>query len=467
MLMAVSPEVWAERTFHEVEIDDVRRTRRLVRGAAAMMRRPGASLPEQLRSHKDLKALYRLMEQPAVTHEAVMGPHWEQTRQRAGKHGVVLLVQDTTEADYSKHRSTTGLGPIGNGRGRGFLLQTVLAIEPQSRQVFGIIHDEPFLRQAAPAGETSAQRRARPRESQAWVRAVEAVGAAPTGVRWVHVGDRGSDFFEFFTACRGTGTGFVVRAAQDRKVQIKREGEGEETDTAEVANYLVSVARQLPQEGPLRTITVPERKRQPAREARIAVGYAPVQILAPAAAGKQAPVEVVVVRAWEPQPPAQCEALEWILITNVPVLTVADAWERVAWYRCRWLVEDYHKCLKTGCGLERRQLQDADKLKRLLGILAPVAVRLLQLREMVRQNPQRLTTGALPEDVVQVVALLAGLRADQLTVGQFWRTVAQQGGYLGRRSDGPPGWQTLWKGWLHVQTLLEGIALAQRIARPC
>jgi hypothetical protein len=172
-------------------------------------------------------------------------------------------------------------------------------------------------------------------------------------------------------------------------------------------------------------------------------------------------IPVWVVRVWEPEPPPGVkQALEWILIVSVPTLTLAEAWERVEWYTCRWLVEEYHQCLKTGCLLEQRRLGQGERVQRLLGVLAPTAVRLLQLREIARLTPQRLARAALPPDLVNLVAHLAEVPAETLTMEGFWRAVAQQGGHRGRRRDGPPGWQTLWKGWHYIQTVLEGVRLA-------
>jgi hypothetical protein len=176
------------------------------------------------------------------------------------------------------------------------------------------------------------------------------------------------------------------------------------------------------------------------------------------------PLVVWVVRVWEPEPPEGVEALEWILLTSVPPATLAQAWQRVDWYRARWLVEDYHQGLKTGCSIEERQLQSYEALRRLLGFLAPVAIRLLQLRAAARETPERLASEILPTDLVQVVALLAKGSATALTAQQCWYAIARCGGYLRRRSSGPPGWKTLWKGWLYVQTLLEGVHLASRLS---
>jgi hypothetical protein len=119
--------------------------------------------------------------------------------------------------------------------------------------------------------------------------------------------------------------------------------------------------------------------------------------------------------------------------------------------------------VKTGCGLERRQLREEVRLERLLGVLAPMAVSLLQPRDLARTQPQRRAREALPPDVVGVVAHLAHVPVEALTLGHFWTTVARQGGYLGRMRDPAPGWNALWVGWRRVQTLLEGVRLATHL----
>src|SRR5207302_2330902 len=134
--------------------------------------------------------------------------------------------------------------------------------------------------------------------------------------------------------------------------------------------------------------------------------------------------------------------LEWVLLTSVRMVRVEHAWERVDWYRVRWVVEDSHQGLKTGCHIEQRQLQSYEDLRRLLGLLAPTAVRLLQLRAAARQSPQQPASQTLPAEVVQVVAAKAGMPAAQLTTQQCWHTIARFGGYVGRKGDGPPGWKT-------------------------
>ena len=146
-------------------------------------------------------------------------------------------------------------------------------------------------------------------------------------------------------------------------------------------------------------------------------------------------------------PPLGAEAIEWILLTSWPVLTVTDARQVLRWYECRWLIEDYHQCLKTGCRIEASQLDQLADLQRLLGFLAPLAVRLLQLRQFARHQSDQLATQVVDPRWVRLLAHHYALSPTTLTAQAFFLAVARLGGHQGRKRDGPPGWRTLWKGW--------------------
>lgn len=129
-----------------------------------------------------------------------------------------------------------------------------------------------------------------------------------------------------------------------------------------------------------------------------------------------------------------------MLVTSLPTTTCAHAWLRVDWYRCRWIVEKYHQCLKTGCRLEERRVHTAERLIRLLGLLSPIAVRLLQVRDTARRVPESAAVQNVEPEAVTIIAASIGLPLEQVTVTVFWQEVARLGGHLGRRRDGPPGW---------------------------
>src|SRR6266853_4782439 len=233
----LDPKSWAERTFGRVQLHDLRRTKRAVQAATNLAENPLGSLPAQMHTWKATKAVYRLLDEPDVTFAALMQPHLHQTREQATSAPVVLMVQDTTAIDLSHRRKISGVGQIGNERGRGFFVQTVLAVRPQTREVLGCMAQEPFVRIPAPAGEQRYQRRKREeRETDVWIRQVQSIGTPKSASMWVHVGDRGPDMFPFFQACRSTQTHFLVRAAQNRRVQ----------ESEEEISYSLTQARAFP-----------------------------------------------------------------------------------------------------------------------------------------------------------------------------------------------------------------------------
>jgi hypothetical protein len=455
-MSVLSAKEWAVETFAGAELGDPRRRDRLVQVAAAMAEDPAATLPTQMGDPSALHAAYRLFNNEAMSLAQLQDPHWQQTREQARQRQQVLLVQDTTDLNYAKHPKTKGLGPIGRSKkAQGFFLQSVLAVDAQTAEMLGLAYEEPFVRQPAPLGETHAQRLQRDRESLVWERAVQAIGPALSESQWIHVGDRGADIFRLLQHIQLQACDFLIRAAQDRCVQTK---DGEEEDEEEVTR-LFQHARSLPAQDS-RVKDLPRLHERPARQAFLQVSWSKVRVLPPKNGGamhKQA-VEAWVVRVWEPEPLDGQVPLEWVLLTSVPVENSEQAWQCVDWYTMRWTVEDFHKCLKTGCNMEKRHLQSYDDLTRLLGLVGPLAVRLLLLRSCARQSPQAQATCILPALWLRVLELFTNRPLHSLhSADHLWCAIARLGGYRGYLGDGPPGWQTLWRGWERLQALLEGV----------
>ena len=234
--------------------------------------------------------------------------------------------------------------------------------------------------------------------------------------------------FEVFQACRSTQTHFLVRAAQNRRVQ----------ESDEEVSYALTRARAFPSQGS-RPFEVPARHGRKGRSTHLQLSFGQMTLLPPRnapRASKEA-LTVWVIRVWEEQAPAGEEPLEWVLLTSVPTTTLEHAWERVDWYRHRWLVEDYHHCLKSGCRIEERQGPRVDGLMRLLGLLSPLAVRLLQVRAAARAEPERPAHEVIEPLMLAVLAQRSGGSPATMTVGTFWTEVARLGGYLARSHDGP------------------------------
>ena len=450
--MIASAQEFAQVTWGGVQLHDRRLTERAVRVGACMTRQTDASLATQMKHPAALEAAYRLLNHASVTLQSLLIPSYEQTRQLASHTEVVLWVNDATELDYTFHRATQGLGPIGDGRGRGLLMHTTLAIQPHTHQILGVGHVEVYLRQPTPQPHPKWTRSI---EGRVWEVAASAIGSPPPGVLWVEVSDAGSDSFRYLAACVAQHKHFLIRVAHNRWLAPPEEGEGQK---------LIDLARALaPQPHSESVVEVAATKEHPARTAQVVLAWSEVRLppssQAPPEERLLKPVDAWVVRVWEPQPPAEVKGLEWILLSSLPVTRLEEARERVDWYSCRWLCEDFHQCLKTGCQIERSQLDRREDLEALLGFAVPIALRLLQLRQAARQSEDRLALEVLDPLLVEVVAEREQVASQSLSVKAFWRLVARLGGFQGRARDGDPGWRTLWWGWRYASDLAEGARL--------
>ena len=449
-------ETWAREQFGEAELKDVRRTRRLVLLGSQMAANSSGSIPQQTGRVADMKAAYRLFAEEDVTHEGVCGPHFRRTRKQAEARPRVFLAQDTMVLDYTG-RKIEGLGPIGDGNGQGLHQQNVLAVDAASRLPLGLLYQRHHRREPVPEGESRSQRRQRPlteRESYWWVQAIEAIGSPATDVAWIHVLDRGGDAFAIIDATRATQTGFIIRAAQNRRI----------TPQAGHA-YLLDDVRSLPSLG-TREVTVRTPEGRP-RTATLYLTGGAVHLLPSAtepALRHQAPIRCQVVRVWEANPPDDVERVEWILLTSLPAETFDETIFVVDGYACRWIVEELHKCEKTGCRVEERELRDTAKLEPLLGMLSVLAVRLLLLKYVARDDPDRPAQELFTEQEVAVMACYLEQPAAKMTVGMFWRGIGRLGGHPGRKRDGPLGWLRAWRGWQAFQMILLGASLS--VPRP-
>jgi len=453
---------FAQVHFGACRFGDERLTRRSVITAAAVMRHPGGTLPAKL-SGNELLGFYRLANNRKVTHARMLEGHREQTLRRMNATaGVVLLISDTTEADFSGLESAEGLGPIGNGHCRGLLCHNVLAVDFDNRKVLGLVNQVTHKRRRAGKNETMRQKRDHPqRESRLWKRALQDVPAPPataaSGRLWVNVCDRGADAFENIEFWEIRGEKYVIRSKSNRKIIME---DGSE-------RQLHDYARELKRVGGRRTVRVSENHGQPARDAQVEIGFAKVILPAPRqkrGEHGETPLITWVVHVREVNAPRGATPLEWILLTNVPVGSVEEAELVVAWYRCRPIIEEFHKAMKTGCGIEQVQFTTRKALEVTLALLSVAATQLVCLRDMSRNERTRDQPASAVIDpiFVEVLSLMVFKRFKPLSTHEFCMALAKLGGHLGRKSDKPPGWIVLWRGWMQLQPMVQAIEADRR-----
>lgn len=448
---------WARAEFGSAQLGDKRRNQRLVRVATNLAANPGGTLPQAFPEWDELKAAYRLFNQQGVTFQNVIAPHCERTLQACREPGEYLLIEDTTSLDFSLRPGCEDLGTIGDGKGRGFDLHSTLAMRIESWTVeqrpegalMGLLHQQCLTPHPAPEHETRGQRLSRPRRSGKWVQSFRRVGAPPRGSRWIFTGDREADIYELLDTCQLHGVDYVVRSCQDRCLE-------------EPAGHL----RERVARGPLlgrTTVEVRSRGGQPARVAIVEVRSVRVTLHGPWRPGGGLPplqdVGVVEVREVD-APEGVHEPLQWILLASLPCASWAEARRIVGYYTARWRVEEYHKALKSGTGLEESQLAKAYRLESLIGVLAVVAVRLLSTKMLARSQPDSFDAAAsFGPEMLGLLERKLGQPKCGWTNKNVLIATARLGGFLARKGDGMPGWQTIWRGWHRLMWMCEGANL--------
>ena len=455
----LAPAQWAQNEFAFAPLGDTRRNKRLVKIATQLAAKPGGTLPQAFPDWAELKAAYRFFGQSGATYEHILTPHLERTRQACRQPGEYLLIEDTTLLDYSHHPAPEDLGVIGDGQGRGFELHSALAVRveawtleqrPEGR-VVGLFGQECRRPRPAPPGETRRQCLLRARQSQKWTAAIALSGGPPEGSQWIYIADRESDFYEPLHLCQQQGVDFVIRSRTDRRL-------------ADEAGHLRPALERAPLLGRC-TVELRARPGQPARTAIVELRSTRVNLDGPwRPGGWQPPLrDVGVVEVREVDAPSGVkEPLHWILLTSLPCATKAQAQRVVGRYTARWWIEEYHKALKTGAGVEDSQLERGYKLESLIAVLAVVAVRLLSTKMLARSQPD--SWEAAESFGPQMLALLEkklGRPKGGWTNRNVMVATARLGGFIGRKSDGLPGWQTIWRGWQRLMWMCEGANLIE------
>ena len=455
---------------------DRRLSRRLVRVVETLGNNPNGSIPEASGDWAGAIGAYRFFANEKVTAEAILKPHREETIRRVREEKVVLLVQDTTEVDLSRpEQKVAGAGPLDHSGRRGMLLHSLLAFTPE-----GLCLGTVWSKQWSRPPERAKARRSRPleqKESVRWVEGIEqvrAVGQEAPGVQCIGVADSEADMAALFTAANGAEdrkeVKWIVRACQDRALESPEE-----------SRYLWAALEQAPvlyqekiavrgRRGPL--VARDQRARRQAKSDRLSEVAVRARLVHVRVGRQSVPLHAVLVR--EVTPPAGEAAVEWLLLTTLPITTESEVRRIVQYYRQRFLIEVYFRTLKSGCRIEARRFEYLERLSACLAVFQIVGWRILQIVHQSRLKPeQSCETIFLPNEWRSVWVFTERRRSaarspkpipkQPPSLLEITLRVAQLGGYLRRGpSSTPPGVETLWRGL----TRLHDLAAAWSAFRP-
>jgi len=473
------PSLLAE--FVDVDLGDVRRHERLFSIVRSLEASPSSSFPQAVGGDAaQLKGLYRFLDNQASDPAALLAPHQAASYQRARPFGNVFVSHDTTDVTYSSSFSNdtrVGLEPIGRFS-QGFHAHISLAVERGgSFAPFGVLGLLTWARPAKQESVSRTSRRPTVAEESQWAesgRWLEQIRVCEQGkgddLSLIHLADRDVDSFENLAEMQAAGWRYIFRLQYNRSL---RWPSGHPSAAAKSINEALEAAPVLGHRVVLISRrgsdqTEKEKKKHPpraARKATLALRGVCVPIARPESVSKSRPplLWVNIVEALEETPPAGEKAVRWLLGTSESIETGTDCESIAEGYTHRWIIEEFIKVIKTGCGLERRQLKELGRLECALALLCPTAWRLLHMRHLSRDTPDAPAETILSTTEIAVLRQAKPGLPSILTVKSAVLAIAAMGGHL--KSSGEPGWQTLWKGYEKLEILHDGFLLGLQAAR--
>jgi len=459
---------WAVEEFGGARLGDQRLVQRLVEVGRDFYARPQANIPQAVQGPARAKGTYRLLDHPELGMKEFLAGHVDTTTERAKRESVVLSVQDTTSLNYTGLKDVCqGLGPVGTHQSKalGLIVHDTVVFTPAGLPL-GVLDAQVWAREPAgktPKSQRKLSRRAlKEKESIKWLNSYEASCrlAIECGKQTtvVSVGDREADLYELFAEARDRGSGrngahLLVRACQNRRIEQE-------------CGYLFDHMHGLDAADQYE-LAIPARRGRAARVAQLSVRFSPVTLHAPRDKKGLGPIEVYAVLVREQGVLSKGERpLEWLLLTTLAVTNLDQARQKIDWYTVRWGIEIFHRTLKSGCRMEDRQLQNASRLENCLAIDMVVAWRILHLRHLHRVAPDAPCTVYFEshqwEALYTVTHPGKTLPKKPITIRQATRLVAMLGGFLGRKGDGEPGAETLWRGLQMLDAICIGWLAAHR-----
>lgn len=389
-------EVWADNEFGGSALGDRRLSDRLVNSARAQANKPGRAFCGVVQGDwAAAKGYYRLIDQPddsAVTLDAIIAPHRRRTVQRMKAHATVLCIQDGTDINYSSLAQCEGLGVIGTNQtgasSRGLHLHSTLAVSSEGLPL-GVLGAQCWAPEPqSEASRPAAQKPLEEKKSFCWVKGLhesnELARELPE-TRQVCVMDREADFFELFEQPRHRRIDLLVRAKYNRRTG----GESKLFDTLRTSEVCGQLRIPVP-----RKSARPKKSKQKARAgqvgriAEVELRYQSIEFPAPNHHKDKAPITLQIVHVREPAPPSGSTGLEWFLLTTCEIGSIEEAEQCLRWYCLRWRIEDWHRVLKSGCGIEEFGHQTAQRLKRAIGINLVIAWRIMLMTLLGRECPE-------------------------------------------------------------------------------
>lgn len=454
--LAVESETlrWAKRNFGNTPLFNKKKIGRIIHIASRLAENKGVSFARLFDRWYDVKASYNLLNQKIMIPDTIQCEHRSLAYESMENwKGDVLAIEDSSEFEWNRSEPIEGLGPIGSGRksDQGFILHSTLAIgvslktkSEYSIKVLGLPYQQYYVRPAKRESPKKRRLKDEPLETDLW-REVIKNKAIPSQRNVIRICDRAADIYEVLKETQDYGCSHIIRLKHDR-VAIDTE------------KPIKSFMQELPSMGKT-SIERRSGKGTTKRKIELDVNWQSVDLRPPYRPGinKLEALKCTVVHIWGFDHETE-ELIDWFLHTNLAVETLEDALKITQYYALRWTIEDYHKALKSGMNAEDLQFKTAHALFGAIAIMSIVALRLVDLRERMRINPEAPAEES-GLDTLELKALGLYLKREIKTVKCVAMAIGRLGGHQNRTNDGMPGLLALWNGMSRFISIMEGVRL--------
>jgi hypothetical protein len=450
-----------------LDLGDRRLNRRAVEVLIRLAQSPSSSPNAALQGWAEILGAYRLFDHPHCTEQALLQAHRTAVLERVRQQSRVLVIQDTTELDYTRHTQLEGRGPLAAKDRQGFFLHTQWVVTDR-RLPLGAWHADIYAREPEVTGEAHRRKRLpiEKKESYRWLEgyrsACELAAQAPAA-QVISCSDREGDIYEVFLEEQRRrqehrpAAHWLIRCQQNRALLACA---SQPFVPGVDARLLAQVAQQPVLGGVFFAIKTKQqlkkvkgnrqRSVRQGRRVRQEIRVGQVTLRPPHRPGEALPeVTLWVVMATELDPPPGQDPIHWVLLTSLPVPDLETAVDVLELYLARWEIEVFHRVLKSGCRVEKLQFEDASRLKPALALYLIVAWRILYLMKLGREHPELPCEVGFDESEwkpLWVIVHRRPLPPKPPSLQEVILMMAQFGGHIGRKSDGPPGPETLWRG---------------------
>jgi hypothetical protein len=457
LVKGLTMQAWIEAETKGADFGDKRLNRRYELLLDRLSDKPTLSIPAACRGLAETTAAYRFFDCAKTDAAKVLQPHHDATVQRIGTHECVIVAQDTSEVELARTEPRVG-GPLNDESRWGLYVHPLLAMTPQ-RVPLGVVAAKIWSRDPEEFAKSQAEkrraRRAKPIEEKESVRWLEgyrsacALAVQVPDTTIIAVSDSEGDIYECLQAGAEGEAEYIVRGCQDRAVLEEEQPLLLQTLACQAAlgKMKIHVSKRAASTG-----DETKKRKQPreARIARVTIRAAKVLLRGPARPGAKLPdIYVHAILVKEEKPPTGVEPIEWLLLTSLPIETFAEVTTVLDYYCCRWEIEIYFRTLKGGCKIEELQFERQDRFEVCLALYMIVAWRVLHVLMLGRVCPTMRCDVVLSEaewKSVYVIATNEDAPAKPPLLSDMVKMIAELGGYLNRKNDGPPGPQTMWIG---------------------